>query len=36
MHKYLTFRELMEPWKDNFHPALIYSGEDGSECPTAI
>ena len=29
MHKYLTFRELMEPWKDNFHPALIYSGEDG-------
>ncbi|MBP3879579.1 MAG: acyl--CoA ligase [Lachnospiraceae bacterium] len=32
MHKYLNFRELMEPWKDNFHPALIYSdGEEGHE-----
>ena len=32
MHKYLTFRELMEPWKNNFHPALIYSdGENGHE-----
>ena len=36
MHKYLTFRELMEPWKDNFHPALIYSGGDDGHEPVRM